>query len=192
MMKEKHISLLFLVWTASILCPTLSAQGLSLKTNLLGWGTTTPNVGIEAAIDHRHTLHLAGALNPWDFSGDRHVHFWAVQPEWRHWFCEKFNGHFIGIHALGGEYNIKNVDMPFKLLPHTEKGRHYEGWYIGAGITYGYQWMLSHHWNLEAAIGIGYAYSPYKLYGRCDRCLDRSHRHYVGPTKAAVSLCYVF
>lgn len=113
-------------------------------------------------------------------------------PEYRWYTCQKFGGHFFGIHALGGEYNVKNVDLPFGILPKTEKGRHYEGWYVGGGLTYGYQWLLSEHLNLEGSIGVGYIYSPYKLYGRCEKCLDKDHRNYVGPTKAALSLIYAF
>ena len=86
----------------------------------------------------------------------------------------------------------QNVDLPFGILPKTEKGRHYEGWYVGGGLTYGYQWLLSEHLNLEGSIGVGYIYSPYKLYGRCEKCLDKDHRNYVGPTKAALSLIYAF
>lgn len=171
---------------------TTAAQTVALKTNALSWATTTLNFGAEAAVAHRQTVQIFGALNPWTFSGDKRARFWAVEPEWRYWPCETFNGHFVGVHALGGEYNVRNVDLPFGTLPKTEKGRHYEGWYIGAGLTYGYQWMLSRHWNIEASIGLGYAYSPYKLYGRCDRCLDRKHRNYVGPTKAALSVLYIF
>lgn len=105
--------------------------------------------------------------------------------------CRTFGGSFFGIHALGGQYNIRNVDLPFKTLPKQGKdGRHYEGWYIGGGVTYGYQWLLSKHWNLEAEIGVGYAYSPYKLYGTCKRCLNKGHRNYVGPTKVGISLVY--
>lgn len=58
--------------------------------------------------------------------------------------------------------------MPFGILPKTQEGRHYEGWYVGGGLTYGYQWLLNKHLNFEGSIGLGYAYSPYKLYGRCE------------------------
>lgn len=170
----------------------LHSQPVAVKTNALGWATTTINAGVEMAVSHRQTIQVFGALNPWTFSGERRARFWAAQPEWRYWLCERFNGHFFGIHALGGEYNVNNIDVPFGILPETEHGRHYEGWYVGGGITYGYQWMLSKHWNIEASIGVGYIYSPYKLYGRCDRCLDRDHRNYVGPTKAALSILYIF
>ena len=189
-MKKVTLFLTFAMM-ASLLVKT-AAQTVAMKTTALAWASTTLNFGAEAAVSHRQTVQIFGALNPWTFSGDKRARFWTVQPELRHWFCEAFNGHFLGVHALGGEYNVRNVDLPFGTLPKTEKGRHYEGWYIGAGLTYGYQWMISRHWNIEASIGLGYAYSPYKLYGRCDRCLDRKHRNYVGPTKAALSVLYIF
>lgn len=75
------------------------------------------------------------------------------------------------------------------------KDTRYQGWFTGAGIAYGYAWVLGRHWNLEAEIGIGYSYTRYDRYP-CARCgtrieTDRPH-HYVGPTKAAVNLVYVF
>ena len=71
----------------------------------------------------------------------------------------------------------------------------YQGWFIGAGVAYGYAWILGRHWNLEAEIGVGYAYTQYDSF-RCVGCgkrveKDKPH-HYVGPTKAAVNLVYVF
>ncbi len=38
---------------------------------------------------------------------------WLVHPEFRYWLCERFNGHFFGVHLLGGEYNISKVKLPF-------------------------------------------------------------------------------
>lgn len=71
----------------------------------------------------------------------------------------------------------------------------YQGWFVGAGVAYGYAWILGRHWNLELEIGVGYAYTQYDKF-RCAGCgkkveSDKSH-HYVGPTKAAVNLVYVF
>jgi hypothetical protein len=134
-------------------------------------------------------MQLFGALNPWTYSNEKRARFWNVEPEVRYWFCQKFNGSFIGIHALGGEYNIRNIDLPFNTLPDLADGQHYEGWYLGGGVTYGYQWILSKHWNLEASLGVGYAYSRY---WKCQNCQpkERHNRNYVGPTKAALSIIY--
>lgn len=66
---------------------------------------------------------------------------------------------------------------------------------MGAGIGYGYSWILNRRWNLEAEIGLGYSYTRYDRF-ECAGCgekveEDRTH-HYVGPTKAALNLIYVF
>ena len=71
----------------------------------------------------------------------------------------------------------------------------YQGWFVGAGVGYGYAWILNRHLNLEAEIGVGYAYTRFDKF-QCEGCgkkveTGRSH-HYVGPTKAAVSLVYLF
>ena len=93
---------------------------------------------------------------------------------------------------------MSNWDTDFTFLG-TDFGKlkdhRYEGWMLGVGIAYGYQWILSKHWSIEAEIGIGYVYSRYDKY-RCAGCgrkteEGKSH-HFVGPTKAAVNLIYVF
>ena len=70
----------------------------------------------------------------------------------------------------------------------------FEGWFAGAGISYGYQWILGKHWNFEAAIGIGAAYFEYDKFkcGTCGKKIDDGHKIYVGPTKAALTLLYMF
>lgn len=198
-----------------LLATTATAQ-VGLKSNLLGWGTTTTNLGLEFGAGRHSTLQVMGYLNPWEFNNERHFRLWTVQPEYRYWFCGKFNGHFIGIHALGGEYNAKKVNFPLSTLvwgsaydinsnfpdadhtagwPNIEgenAGRHLEGWYIGAGITYGYQWILSKHWNLEASVGVGYVYSPLQYFGRCQQVINKRNLNYVGPTNAQLSFMYLF
>lgn len=184
----------FILVMVTAICCTLSAgaQDVALKTNLLGWAAGgNINAGIEVGAGRKVTMQLFGALNPWNYSNQRRLRFWNVEPEARYWFCQKFNGHFVGIHLLGGEYNIRNINLPFGTLPELNDGEHHEGWYVGGGVTYGYQWILSNHWNFEASLGVGYAYSRYK---KCAGCTpkNRDTRNYVGPTKAALSLIYCF
>lgn len=199
----------------SLTALTGSAQ-VALRTNALGWTTATVNAGVEAAVSPRSTLYLGGSLNPWEFGKDRHFRMWDVRPEYRYWFCETFGGHFVGVHALGGQYNAKRVNFPLRSLvwgdardvnenfppkdhapgwPDIEgenAGRHVEGWYMGAGVSYGYQWILSRHWNMEASLGVGYVYSPLTYYGRCQQVINRHALHYVGPTNAQLGLIYLF
>jgi hypothetical protein len=108
---------------------TLSAQDIALKTNLLYDATTTMNLGYEVALSRRATLDIWVNYNPWTLgrkwvgikdAGESFVekrdsklkHF-MIQPEIRWWLCEKFNGHFFGVHVHGGLFNVGAIKMPF-------------------------------------------------------------------------------
>lgn len=175
-----------------------SAQKVALKTNLLYDATATVNAGIEIGLAPRWTLDISGNFNGWTMSHNRKWKHWLVQPEARYWFCERFSGHFIGIHAHGGEYNFGNLKNGIKFLGSDFSkltDNRYQGWYVGGGLSYGYAWILGKHWNLEAELGIGYIYTRFDKYP-CAECgekieEDASH-HYFGPTKLALSIVYLF
>lgn len=177
---------------------TASAQNVVVKTNLLYDITATANLGIEFKVAPKWTVDISGNLNAWTFSDNKKWKHWVLQPEARYWLCERFNGHFVGAHLVGGIYNMGNWNTDFTFLG-TDFGQlkehRYEGWLVGAGITYGYHWMLGRHWSVEAEIGIGYVYTQADKY-ECPRCGEQLENnkphHYVGPTKAAVNLIYVF
>ena len=160
----------------------MKAQDVALKTNGLYWLATTPNVGVEFATSRKVTVELMGAYNPWTFKDDKKMRFWLAQPEVKYWLCEKFEGHYLGLHLHGAQF----------FGGFSEK--RYDGYLAGGGISYGYDWILSPHWNIEATIGIGYARLWYKESPRiyCEKCFENKHKNYFGPTKAAVSLIYLF
>ncbi len=174
------IRILLLVLTA--LPWAVRAQNVAVKTNGLYWLAITPNVGVEIALSRKVTLDLSAAYNPWTFKDDKKMRFWLAQPEAKYWFCEKFEGHFVGVHIHGAQYFGGFND------------KRYDGYLAGGGFTYGYDWILSPHWNIEAAIGIGYAHLWYKESPRipCMKCYEDKHKNYFGPTKAAISLVYIF
>lgn len=175
---KRNLLLLLLAIITQYVC----GQSVALKTNGLYWLTTTPNAGVEVALSPKLTLDLSAAYNPWTFKDDKKMRFWLVQPELKYWFCEKFEGHFVGTHLHAAQYYG------------GWKEKRYDGYLAGGGFTYGYDWILSPHWNLEAAIGIGYAHLWYKESPRipCLKCYENKHKNYFGPTKVAVSLTYIF
>lgn len=174
------------------------AQEIGIKTNLLYDATATINLGAEMKVDPRWSIDLSGNYNPFTFSNGKKWKHWLVQPEIRYWFCEATGGHFVAAHLLGGQYNFGHFDPGFN-LPGSKLRRlkdfRYQGWFAGAGIAYGYSWMLGKHWNLEAELGIGYAYTRYDSFecAGCGRKIEEDKPHnYFGPTKAAVNIVYVF
>lgn len=179
-MNSSFYKAVLLVLTLSPIC--LQAQNVSLKTNCLMWSTLSLNIGSEVALNNKITAEMNLAYNPWTYKDDKKMRFWLVQPELKYWLCEKFEGHFVGIHLHAAQF--------FGGF----KTKRYDGYLAGGGFTYGYDWILSPHWNLEAAIGIGYARLWYDESPRiyCEKCKTEKKRNYFGPTKAAISFVYIF
>ena len=193
----KKILLLLFVCGACCFTDAVRAQQWAVKSNLLYDATTTLNLGVEVGLSEKWSVDLSGNWNPWTFSENKKWKHWLVQPEVRYWTCKRLGGHFLAGHLLGGVYNVGNIDgLPDFLGTKfsTLADNRYAGWFVGAGVGYGYAWMLGEHWNLEAEIGLGYAYSDYDSYlcPRCGSMLGSGDHHYFGITKASISLVFVF
>lgn len=158
----------------------------AVKTNALYLATTTLNMGFEVGLAKKLTLDVSGNYNPWEFKDNKQIKHWLVQPELRYWLCERFNGSFFGLHGHYAEYNMGNIDM-------FGWGHYrYDGNLYGAGISYGYQWILKHRWSMEATIGVGYARLKYDKYecGECGDKIGQNTKNYFGPTKIGLSIIY--
>lgn len=185
----KIVILSALFWLS--LCP-VKAQQIAIKTNLLYDATLTPNIGMELSSGSHSSFQLSYGLRPWT-SGDKMLRHWSLMPEYRYWLCAPLTGHFFGVHALGGQYRAGGYDLPFGLLPDLKDTR-YVGWFVGAGLAYGYTYALSRHWNLEGEVGLGVVHTRYTQY-ECEKCgaeLGRERKTFFSPTKLALNLVYVF
>ena len=174
------------------------AQKVALKTNVVYDVAANVNAGIEVGLAKRWTVDVSGNLNTWDMSHGRKWKHWLVQPELRYWFCDRFSGHFLALHLHGGQYNVGGIRNSISFLG-TNYARltdqRFQGWFAGGGLAYGYSWILGEHWNLEAEIGFGYSYTVYDRFecAGCGRKVEENKdHHYVGPTKAAINLVYLF
>ncbi|MCD8043582.1 MAG: DUF3575 domain-containing protein [Tannerellaceae bacterium] len=173
----------------------IRAQELSIQSNILYWTTTTPNVTIEYGFTDKLSLNVLGSYNPWQYGSreeNKKLKHWLVQPELRLWNCERNVGSFWGFHLQGGAFNAGGVKLPLRIWQGLKDNR-YEGYFLGGGVSYGYQWILSPRWNLEATFGFGYSYIHYKQYEcrRCGEYIGNGHHHYFGPTRIGVSIVYL-
>ena len=183
---------------ASMLAPRAEAQTAAIKTNLIYDALANVNLGLEFKMAPRWTFDVNGNFNCWSFSDHKQWKHWMAQPEFRYWFCEAMHGNFIGLELHGGQYNMGHLNTNFMLLG-TDfaklKDMRFQGWYAGAGLTYGHAWMLAKHWNIEAEIGIGWSYTRFDSYP-CAECgtkiQENAVHNYFGPTKAALNLVYIF
>lgn len=175
---KKTFLLIFLLLCAGTV---VRAQNWAVKTNAAYWATGTLNIGTEVALGQRLTIDAIAAYNPLKFSDNKKMLFWGVQPELRWWTCRKFNGHFFGVHGHYGQYNG------------GMKSYRYDGWLAGAGISYGYHWVLGNRWNLETELGVGYARLNYDKYERprCGKFVGHETKNYFGPTRFSISFVYI-
>ena len=178
--------------------PSMFSQNVGIKTNLLYDALLSPTIGIEVGLAPKWSFDLSGTINDWTVNHKKWKQ-WMVQPEARYWFCQRFAGHFLGLHVLGGQYNFGNLNFGGRNFLGTNlkllEDHRFQGWDVGAGIAYGYAWILDKHWNFEAELGIGWVYTRYDMF-KCQNCgkqLEHDKPHnYFGPTKAALNIIYIF
>lgn len=157
------------------------AQKITVKTNALGWATTTFNAGVEGRFNDHLTGELSVYYNPFTFSDNKKISGLAIQPELRYWFCIPYYKHFMGLHAMYSDYNVGWTNY------------RYQGNLFGGGLSYGYQMILSQNWNLEFSLGIGYARMNHDKFYRekCGFFIGHQHDNYIGVTKIGISLVYI-
>ena len=165
-------------------------QTLAIKSNVPYLATGTPNVGFELGLSQKLTLDIGYGINPFIFSENKKWRHWFLQPEMRYWLCERFYGHFLGLHAGATEYNVSRVKVP--TIENSQNHR-YEGWAVLGGVSYGYSWILDGRWNMEATLGLGVIYADYKKFEcpQCGKQLTENSKTFLAPTRAAISIIYL-
>jgi hypothetical protein len=167
---------------------------LAVKTNLVWWGARgTINGGAEVGLARRWSLELSGGINRWNLGGsaanNRKLAHWLVKPEARYWLCERFGGHFVGVHGIYGQYNVGGVSVPTLF----DRRFRYEGQAWGGGVNYGYHLALDRRWGLEFTLGAGVLRFDSKK-SDCIKCGDvvgREQKTYFGPTEMGVKVVFM-
>ena len=158
---------------------------------------------MEVALGKQWTMDLQYGANFFFYENDATAEnyitkkwsHWMVQPELRYWFCEAFNGWFLGLHAQGGQANVGGISIPFVLQNKdgVMKDNRYEvDAFYGGGLAVGYQWLITPRFSMEFELGAGYNRIHYSKYPctTCGAFKGKGEADYVGPTKAAISLVF--
>ena len=163
------------------------AQQFAVKANALYWAGLTPNIGCEIVTGEHSSLDLT-ALGHWNPFG-LNSKVLAVQPEYRYWF----NGRPMTREFVGASLMVATYDM-------MAKGYVYNGNAIMLGLTGGYVFVLSDHWNFELCGGFGVMGFKQKQYYKHDNYDDyfvdeavkaNSIGYKLFPAKLGVSFSYI-
>ncbi len=159
----------------------VKAQMLALKTDVLWDAAMMPNLNLELVTGNRTSgaLSVMAAHRPWGCD----MKLYGLQPEFRYWF----SGHpmfreFIGIGLVAVNYDIK------------WGSEIYDGDALGGGLTFGYVFYLSTHWNLECYGSFGAVWYDQKHYYENDHYKENrrtGNGYALLPFKIGVSFSYI-
>ena len=169
----------------SVSAPQTSSRYVAVKTNLAAWAGTIMNLAADVQVSEHFSVELPVLWCPWYVSDKHAVKTFTIQPEARYWLSKPGKGHFFGVHAHVGWFNVKwnrdryqDTDRPL----------------LGAGISYGYLLPFNAHWAGEFTLGAGYANMRYDTYYNIDNGarIDTRTKYYWGITRVGLSVVYRF
>ena len=143
---------------------------MALRTNLLYDATLSPNLGVDVRVDSTWTVGLLAGVNAWDIDK-------AKNKKWRHMLFSLrarkyrdslFHKGYYEADVIYSHYNVGNTKIPFGLYS-AVKDHRLQGDLIALGGKYGYSWILSRTWRIEAEAGVAVGYAWFKEYD-CPHC----------------------
>ncbi len=157
------------------------SHSLSLRANLLRWGTLTPDLGVEWRLNHHVGILVNGSYTSWTWnSNDRRYALWEIAPEARYYIGKEKRG-YIGAIYKAGSFNYKL----------SEIGK--QGNLMGGGLTGGYQLKLNKSLNLDFSLALGCLHADYDKYIVIDGIRVRQGKetkNWWGPISAGVTLVW--
>lgn len=177
---------------------------LALKTNLLYDAVSWLNFSVEVPIKDKYSVLYYHQFPWWTWGQGNNeycMRFLSIGAEARWWFKpmprektekrikrDRLMGHFIGVYAESGKWDFER-----------RRDICYQGEHWSAGLSYGYAMPIGKRLNLELSVSVGYANIPHRGYEPAADYSELYHLpekdgtwHYIGPTKAQVSLVLPF
>ena len=156
---------------------------LLLKTNILPWLGTIPNLGVECSMGEKWSLGVDAWFCPWKISNQYSVKTVAILPEVKYWFKNNIRGSYINLHLSVAWFNVRWKDIRYQ----DDKRP-----LLGAGIGYGYRYLISDRWGMEFELGAGFASIQYsRFYNTGNGAqIDTRKSLYLGLDRLGISFIY--
>ena len=163
---------LLLILTIPLVAEAQSPMGddrplprVALRSNLLYDATLSPNLGLDVRVDSTRTIGLLAGFNAWDLDKTenkkwRHMLFSLRARKYRDSLFHK--GYFEG-DLIYSHFNVGNTKIPFGIYKGVQD-RRLQGDLVALGGKYGYSWILTRNWRIEAEAGVAVGYAWFKEY----------------------------
>lgn len=164
---------------------------LAIKTNFLFDAALMPNIEVELPLHKRWSLNGELLFPWWLADGDKYcLQILMGSLEGRYWLGNRENrevltGHFLGLYAGGGKYDLQ-----------WNRNGYQSELFTAAGVSYGYAHKIARNLRLEYSIGVGLLHTHYKHYHTLDNYKtllwqDNGRYTWLGPTKLKISLVWL-
>lgn len=118
------------------------AQMLAVNTDVLMDAALAPNLGLELTVGNQSTLSVNALVSHRALT--KQIQVAAFQPEYRYYLGGRaMDRFFMGIGGIGAVYDV------------TMKGKRYDGYCAGAGLTFGYVIPLNDRLSVDFHAGFG-------------------------------------
>ena len=194
--KKHRLAVLML---ALVMAVPVMSQRASLRTNLLYDATLSPGIGAEVRIDSAWSVGVKVGVNFWDIDQ-------AKNKKWRHALVSPFarkyfnlkrdsvdvrRAQYLEANLIYSHFNVGNVKFPFDLYK-SVNDRRLQGDLVALGGKYGYSWILSRDWRIEAEAGVAVGYAWFKEYDcpHCGTFLGNGDRIFLLP-QLGINIVYI-
>ena len=167
---------------------TSCAGDVALRSNMLYDVLVAPNIGVEVGLAPKWSVALSGTYG-WMDGSPWHENIRVVvgDAELRYWLSGDAMQRGLHVGAYGAIYR-------YDFLFHDKGEQAKANW--GGGFSLGYTLNIDCHFSIDFSVGVGYVGGKFKSYEvskdelRHNVWTADKIRHYIGPTKAEISLVW--
>ena len=171
---------------------------LAIKTNMLYDALAVPNIGMEFSLGKRWSI-AADWMYAW-WNNNHHHNYWRIYGggiSLRKWFgkaskVKPLQGHHLGINAQAFTYDFELGGKGY--MAGIPGGTLLDRTSYAVGAEYGYSLPIAKRLNIDFSVVAGYMGGRYYEYEPLDGHYvwkATKNRHWIGPTKAEVSLVWL-
>lgn len=171
---------------------------MGIKTNMISNALLTPNLGVEFYLGGNYSF-VTNWMYAW-WKNDRTYKYWRIYGgdiAIRKWFGSEANrkplsGHHLGLYTQTLTYDFLWNGKGY--MAGEPGGNIFDRATFAVGAEYGYSLPIAKRLNLDFTLGVGYMWGKYYEYKPIDNCYvwqATKKRHWIGPTKAEISLVWL-
>lgn len=138
-MNTKLLLTFFLLSLSTMVC----AQRVAVSTDVLKWGTVSPNISVDLVLDSRLSLNMEMVFDPLIDINFKRTN---LSTELRYWFRSPLYSHYLGVNVVASKYDLKYNN-------HIKNEQ-----MVSIGIGYGYSIIVNRRVSITPHIGVGYGF----------------------------------